>query len=139
MLRCWQRAGGNCFTFPRCGDTSSRRLIIIDVTDAINLNLAESSYEKFVYEHQFDKREMTDSDFDFYPWNWKNPLGYTHFCFWNHQNPLFRPQNSPLKFYQKIEKILLLMYLLIGPSISSDCQVSYHFGKLKGWLFWWFE
>ena len=54
-----------------------------------------------IFEHQFDKREMTDSDFDFYPGNWKNPLGYTHFCFWNHQNPLFRPQNSPLKFSPK--------------------------------------
>ena len=49
-------------------------------------------------EDKFDKREMTDSDFDFYPGNWKNPLGYTHSCFWNHQNPLFGPQNSPLKF-----------------------------------------
>ena len=56
------------------------------------------SYYDLVSEHQFDKREMTDSDFDFYPGNWKNPLGYTHFCFWNHQNPLFGPQNSPLKF-----------------------------------------
>ena len=40
-------------------------------------------------------------DFDFFPLNGKNPLGYTHFCFWNHQNPLFRPQNSPLKFSPK--------------------------------------
>ena len=51
-----------------------------------------------VTEQRFGKREMTDSDFGFLPKNWKNPLGYTHSCFWNHQNPLFGPQNSPLKF-----------------------------------------
>ena len=50
------------------------------------------------YEQRSGKREMTDSDFGFLPKNWKNPLGYTHFYFWNEKNPLFWPQNSPLKF-----------------------------------------
>ena len=49
-------------------------------------------------EQRSGKREMTDSDFVFLPKNWKNALGYTHFYFWNEKNPLFWPQNNPLKF-----------------------------------------
>ena len=59
------------------------------------------------------KLSLYHSDFDFSPNNGKNPLGYTHFCLLNLQNLFLGAPNSPPNF-----------------------QVSYHFWKFKGWLFW---
>ena len=59
------------------------------------------------------KLSLHHSDFDFSPKNGKNPLGYTHFCLKNLQILFLGAPNSPPNY-----------------------QVSYHFVKFKGWLFW---